>query len=207
MPPRLTRREQRAAALILAMLGLIAGYFIGIHWWFTAPLQSISEEMTTLRAQHQRYQALEGQRPLLQAQLAQARSTPANNDNLLPDSDAGAATAQLMQQVVSRLQALPPESGGCTMSNRMPVAVDETAPYRQVRVSINLDCAIEPLVTLLHGLENGQVSLFVETLGIRKDAVQAPASSHRLAVQLQISAYLNNPPGKSAPTRKGEPAT
>ncbi|MBV6753870.1 type II secretion system protein M [Pseudomonas chlororaphis] len=207
MPLRLTRRDQRGAALLLAALGLIAAYFIGIHWWFTAPLQSISEDMDTLRAQRQRYQALELQRPILEAQLAQARNAPSSNDSLLPDTDAGAATAQLMQLVAAKLQALPPEAGGCTITNRMPIPVVNSAPYRQVKVSINLDCAIEPLASLLHELENQPVALFVEALSIRRNPVPAPDANHRLAVQLQISAYLNNPPDKNPPARKGEPAT
>ncbi|AMB86059.1 general secretion pathway protein GspM [Pseudomonas agarici] len=205
MPLRLTRRDQRGAALMLAVLCLIAAYFIGIHWWFTAPLQSISADMEALRAQHQRYQALEHQRPLLEAQLVQARNLPASNDSLLPDSDAGAATAQLMQQVASSLQALPAQSGVCTMSNRMPLAVGDTAPYRQVKVSINLDCAIEPLVMLLHGLENQHISLFVEALSIRQNPAQTPENTYRLAVQLQIGAYLNNPPDKNLAPANGEP--
>ncbi|WP_416772239.1 type II secretion system protein GspM [Pseudomonas sp. RHF3.3-3] len=207
MPLRLTHRDQRAAALILAVLCLSAVYFIGIHWWFTAPLQSIEANMAALRIQHQRYQALEAHRPRLQAQLAQARNTPAGNDSLLPDADAGTATAQLMQWVVAKVQALPPDNGGCTMNNRIPMAVADNAPYRQVKVSVSLDCAIAPLVTLLHGLENQQVALFVETLDIRRNPLAATGTAQRLAVQLQISAYLGNPPDKTLPTRKGAPST
>ncbi|WP_237720842.1 type II secretion system protein GspM [Pseudomonas asplenii] len=154
MPLRLTHRDQRAAALLLAALCLVAVYFIGIHWWFTTPLQSIEANMAILRAQHQRYRALEAQRPQLQAQLAEAQNTPAGNDSLLPDTDTGTATAQLMQWVVAKVQALPPDNGGCTMNNRIPIVTADTAPYRQVKVSVSLDCSIAPLVTLLHGLEN-----------------------------------------------------
>ncbi|SDS84927.1 general secretion pathway protein M [Pseudomonas asplenii] len=205
MPLRLTHRDQRAAALLLAALCLAAVYFIGIHWWFTAPLQSIEANMAILRAQHQRYRALEAQRPQLQAQLAEARNTPAGNDSLLPDTDTGTATAQLMQWVVAKVQALPPDNGGCTMSNRIPIVAADTAPYRQVKVSVSLDCSIAPLVTLLHGLENQPVTLFIETLDIRRNMLPASGATQRLAVQLQISAYLNNPPAKPLPARKGVP--
>ncbi|NWA25420.1 general secretion pathway protein GspM [Pseudomonas gingeri] len=205
MPLRLTHRDQRGAALLLAALGLIAAYFIAIHWWFTAPLQSISEDMDTLRAQRQRYQALERQRPLLEAQLAQARNVPSSNDSLLPDTDTGAATAQLMQLVTAKLQALAPEGGDCSLTNRMPIPVLDSAPYRQVKVSLNLDCAIEPLAGLLYELENQPVALFVDTLSIRRNPTPAPDANHRLAVQLQIGAYLNNPPDKNPPLRKGKP--
>ncbi|WP_248799995.1 type II secretion system protein GspM [Pseudomonas sp. MWU13-2105] len=207
MPLRLTRREQRVAAWLLAALGLIAAYFIAIHWWFTAPLQSISADMHTLRAEQQRYQALELQRPLLEAQLAQAANAPHSNAGLLPDADAGAATAQLMQEVASQLQGLAPEGGGCTMTNRMPIPPGDSAPYRQVKVSINLDCAIEPLASLLYKLENQPLALFVETLSIRRNPMPGPDANHRLAVQLQIGAYLDNPPVQRPPAGKGEPAT
>ncbi len=91
------------------------------------------------------------------------------------------------------------------MNNRIPIVTADTAPYRQVKVSVSLDCSIAPLVTLLHGLENQPVTLFIETLDIRRNMLPASGATQRLAVQLQISAYLNNPPANPLPVRKGAP--
>ena len=62
-------------------------------------------------------------------------------------------------------------------------------------------------VALMNERTRQPVALFVEALSIRRNPMPAPDANHRLAVQLQIGAYLNNPPEKNPPARKGEPAT
>lgn len=195
---RLTAREQRGAALTLAASVLLAAYWLGVHWWFTAPLQSISDDMDTLRTNQQRYQALQAQRPIIEAQLAEAKSTPQSNERLLSDADTGAATAQLMQLVSSKLQLVTTPDSNCNMTNRMPITASESGPYKQVKVSINLDCSIQPLSALLYQLENGRVSLFVDVLSLRRSAQQSPEQNHRLTAQILVSAYVRLPPKEAA---------
>ncbi|MGY2224941.1 type II secretion system protein GspM [Pseudomonas gingeri] len=189
---RLTAREQRGMALVLAAATLCTAYFLGIHWWFTAALQSIADEMDTLRANQERYQALQAQRPVLEAQLAAAKNAPQNSERLLSDSDTGAATAQLMQLVSSKLQTVALQGGSCNMTNRMPIAASESGPYKQVKVSINLDCSIQPLSALLYQLESERISLFVDVLSIRRSPQQTPEQNHRLSAQILVSAYTRN---------------
>lgn len=184
--------SRRAAALALAALSLACVYFLTLHGWFSQPLLDIADEMQTLRHNQQRYAMLSSQRPALEAALAEIKQSSAGNENLLTDSDPGAATAQLMQLIATELQAVATAGGGCTLSNRIPVAVNQQGPYRQVSVRINLECAIEPLAGLLHRLENGKVSLFIESLKIEKSRARA-SPGNRLTAQLLISAYLQNP--------------
>ncbi|MNC55890.1 General secretion pathway protein M [compost metagenome] len=60
-----------------------------------------------------------------------------------------------------------------------------------MKISLTLECAVEPLVNLLHDLEYGQPFLFVDNLSIRRPA-SAPASggAGRLQVQLLLRGYL-----------------
>lgn len=192
MPRPLSAREQRGTAIAFAALTLVAAYFIGIHWWFTAPLLAIADEMQTLRASHQQYQALQARRPAIDAQLAEATSAPQNSERLLSDSDTGAATAQLMQLASSKLLSVASSGSGCSITNKMPIAANEAGPYKQVKVSINLDCGIQPLAALLYHLENERVSMFIETLSIRRAPLQGPQQSHRLTAQVLVSAYARN---------------
>lgn len=191
MALRLTPREQRGAALAIAAVSLAAIYGLCIHWWFTAPLQSISEEMASLRTSQQRYQALQLKRPALEAQLEALKSAPESNERLLSETDVGAATAQLMQLMSAALQRVN-AGNRCNLTNRMPVAANESGPYKQVKVSINLDCRIEPLTALLYNLEHEKVSMFVESLSIRKASQLAQNENHRLNAQLLVSAYMRN---------------
>lgn len=196
MPPRLLSASRRAAALGLAALSLAAGYFLTLHVWFSQPLMDIAEQMQTLRLDQQRYAALSSQRPALVATLAQLRASAAGNENLLADADMGTATAQLMQLIAADLQTFV-TAGDCTVTNRIPAAVNQTVPYRQVSVRINLECAIEPLAGLLHQLENSEVSMFIESMKIETNRTRA-LTGNRLATQLLISAYLQNPAWKEA---------
>jgi len=189
---RLAAREQRGVALALAASLLLGTYWLGIHWWFTTALLSISDDMNSLRANQQRYQALQAQRPIIEAQLAEARNTPQNNERLLSDSDTGAATAQLMQLVSSKLESVAPPGSGCNMTNRMPIEASESKPYKQVKISINLDCHIQPLSALLYQLENDRISLFVDVLNLRRSPQQSPEPDHRLTAQILVRAYVRN---------------
>ena len=76
---------------------------------------------------------------------------------------------------------------------------DSAEPYRQVKVSLTLDCAMEPLASLLHDLEYGQPLLFVDSISIRR-ATTAPAAggAGRLQVHLLLRGYLQ-------PAAAGEP--
>ncbi|NNA42859.1 general secretion pathway protein GspM [Pseudomonas lactis] len=192
---RPNRASQRALALTLAALSLAAAYFLTLHWWFSQPLLHVADEIAVLRHNQQRYMALSIQRPALENSLAQLRNSSVGNDNLLADSDMGAATAQLMQLIAADLQAFATVGGGCTLTNRIPVNIHQQGPYRQVSVRINLECAIEPLAGLLYGLENGKVSLFIESFKVEKNRGR-PSISNRLTAQLLISAYLQNPAPK-----------
>ncbi len=68
---------------------------------------------------------------------------------------------------------------------------DDAEPYRQVKVSLTLNCAIEPLTAILHDLEYQRPFLFVDEMSIRRRA-DAPASggAGKLVVHLLVRGYL-----------------
>ncbi|EPN55362.1 general secretion pathway protein M, partial [Pseudomonas syringae pv. actinidiae ICMP 19096] len=49
--------------------------------------------------------------------------------------------------------------------------------YRQVKVSLTLNCAIEPLTAILHALEYQRPFLFVDEMSMRRDALPATGQS------------------------------
>lgn len=85
------------------------------------------------------------------------------------------------------------------VTQRMPITPEQNSaePYRQVKVSLTLECAMEPLTGLLHDLEYGQPFLFVDHLSIRRQT-SAPASggAGRLQVNLLLRGYLQPANGK-----------
>lgn len=141
------------------------------------PLRSLDAQAQALREQQRRYGSLMLQQPALQAQLQRSRNDAAQRNSLLPGEDPNAVAADLMQHAVDQVKAQAHLGPGCDITQRMPIAPadqHQAEPYRPVKVSLTLACAIEPLAALLHALEYGQPSLFIDQLSIRRRSA-APA--------------------------------
>ena len=213
MRRELTPRERRGAALIALALVLWAAWWLLVQSWFLDPLSDLQEQAETLRQQEQRYAGALAQRDSLEQQLQAARRDPSSRSSLLPGEDPSAVAADLMQRSLDLVKAHADQGPGCQVTQRMPITPerDSAEPYRQVKVSLTLDCAMEPLVGLLHELEYGQPFLFIDNLSIRR-ATSAPASggAGRLQVHLLLRGYLQQAaPHKTQPskTKAGEPDT
>lgn len=189
----LTPRERRAAALLLLAAVVGAAYWLLVDSWFAGPLRDMSEQAEQLREQQQRYAGVLRQRDALRQQLEQARQDPVSNTSLLPGDDPDVVAADLMQRLADLVSRHASLGGGCSLTQRKPITPEQDAgePYRQVKVSLTLNCAIEPLEALLHALEYQPPFLFVDELRIRRSQ-QAPASggAGRLVVHLLVRGYL-----------------
>ncbi|WPO00200.1 type II secretion system protein GspM [Pseudomonas sp. MUP55] len=189
----LTDRERRGVALILLALLLGAAYWLLIDSWFAAPLRDLDARADALRTQQQRYAAVLRQADTLQAQLQQARHDPASSTSLLPGDDPSAVAADLMQRMADLISRHAGSGAGCALSQRMPITPEQDAaePYRQVKVSLTLSCAIEPLEAILQTLEYQRPFLFVDELSVRRGP-NAPAkgAAGQLTVHLLVRGYL-----------------
>jgi general secretion pathway protein M len=179
--------------LIVLALVLGAGYWLLIDSWFAGPLRSMGEQAEQLREQQQRYAGLLRQGDSLRQQLEQARQDPASSTSLLPGDDPSAVAADLMQRIADLINSRASLGGGCSLTQRMPITPeqDDAEPYRQVKVSLTLNCAIEPLTAILHELEYQRPFLFVDEMSIRRPP-NAPASggAGQLVVHLLVRGYL-----------------
>ena len=199
MRRELTARERRGAALIVLALAVWAAWWLLVQSWFLDPLVEIENQADSLREQQQRYAGALQQREALQQQLQQARRDPASRSSLLPGTDPSAVAADLMQRSLDLVKAHAAQGPGCQVTQRMPITPEQNSaePYRQVKVSLTLECAMEPLTGLLHDLEYGQPFLFVDHVSIRRQT-SAPASggAGRLQVNLLVRGYLQAANGK-----------
>ena len=193
MRRELTPRERRGAALIVLALLLWLGWWLLVQSWFLNPLIDLEEQADALRAQQQRYAGIVQQRANLQQQLQAARGDPSGRTSLLPGEDPSAVAADLMQRSLDLVKAHANQGPGCQVTQRMPITPehDSTEPYRQVKVSLTLECALQPLANLLHDFEYGQPFLFIDNLSLRR-ATSAPATggAGRLQVHLLLRGYL-----------------
>ena len=193
MRRELTARERRVAALIVLALAVWAAWWLLVQSWFLDPLTQIESQADSLREQQQRYAGALQQRDALQQQLQQARRDPASRTSLLPGTDPSGVAADLMQRSLDLVKAHADQGPGCQVTQRMPITPEQHSiePYRQVKVSLTLECAMEPLTDLLHDLEYAQPFLFVDHLSIRRPT-SAPVSggAGRLQVNLLLRGYL-----------------
>lgn len=192
----LSRRERKVAALGLLAALIGAAWYLGVERLWLAPLRTLDEQTRALQEQQRRYASLMLQKPALQAQFKRAQDDPTRRESLLPGDDPNTVAADLMQQVADQVERLSRHGAGCEVTQSMPMPADEqgappTTPYRQVKVSLTLACAIEPLALLMHALEYDQPSLFIDQLSIRRGA-SAPAQggAGRLDVHLLIHGYM-----------------
>jgi len=201
-----TPRERRGAAWIALAVVLWLAWYLLVQSWFLDPLAAIEEQADTLRQQQQRYAGVLAQRDDLQQRLQAARRDPSSRSSLLPGTDPSAVAADLMQRSLDLVKAHADQGPGCQVTQRMPITPeqDTAEPYRQVKVSLTLECALEPLTRLLRDLEYGQPFLFVDNLSVRRTST-APSvgGAGRLRVHLLLRGYLQPAPV----TLAKEPAT
>lgn len=197
----LNRSERRIIALSVLALLLWTAWSVLIDSGFATPMDDLDQQMQVLQVQHQRYARALAQAPAVQAELERARQDPASRRSLLPGDDPSAVAADLMQIAVQRIKTVAALGPGCDVTQRVPIVPeqDSAQAYRQVKVSLTLECATEPLMQVLHSFEYGQPSLFVEALNISRAANAQPTGpAGRMKVQLLLRGYLTAAPKRPA---------
>lgn len=198
----LTNRERRVAALLAVAVVAWLTWTLLIDSWFSGPLSAMSAQAEQLREQQQRYARQLSQGPALQAQLERARQQPSTQGSLLVGNDPSVAAAELMQLVMDQAKAAATPGPGCEVTQRMPMVApaDSAEPYQAVKVSLTLECAIEPLMKLFQALEYRQPYLFIDALSLHRQAgAAAQGGPGKLQVHLLVRGYLAPAPGEASP--------
>lgn len=165
----LTRRERRIVAVgaLVAVLWLAVTL---INSLIVVPWRAAEQRIEALDARHAGLAAMIARGDGLEAALTKVRQAPSERTRLLPGDDVNAASAELMQRLADRVAAVASIGPGCEVTKRMPIAPDAgDEPFRPVKASLSLHCASESLARLLHDIEYGQPSLFVDSLNISVD--------------------------------------
>ena len=200
-------RDSRLAALLLLLVVLVLGYFLLLHWWFVAPLRAIDAQMAELRDTQSRYAAAMAEKPQLEKRIAQLGAGQAASAAFLPETDASAASAGLMQRVVDAVGAHT-SGGACEVTQKMPLPNppdDDNSPYTKAAVSISLRCDMEPLTAVLNALEQGTPYLFVDDLSIYRNPVAAQQGNQpTLEVQFTLSGYVRPARGQAPAPRPAD---
>ncbi len=200
MQPLKLPADQRPLALGLLLVVIIVIYFLGVHWWFVAPQIDIGNQMDDLREQQQRFATIVAEKPDIQKRIDAVRKYEKNNQAFLPQNDAAAASASLIQRVTDVIKKRDPDGGRCSAQQSTPLRNQgKDEPYESVSVRIRMTCDMETATGVLYDLEQGKPFLFVDELMIyqRANFYRQQKQTSKLEVQFTLTGYLRRPGGKA----------
>ena len=209
----MSRGNARARGLALIAVLTALAYFVGVHWWFTAPMLEMGDRIEELRTQELALRMESRQRPEIEKRLAQVQQFEAANPGFLPEGNKDLASTGLLQRLESVVQSSSPQPEACTITARTPAdpGVGKQDPYPRVVVQVRLRCGMGELASVLHALESGSPQLFVDNLDIlsRRSYLAAGGEGGALDVSFDLYGYLSpSAPnvGAAAPAPAAPPA-
>ncbi|MEO5560165.1 MAG: type II secretion system protein GspM [Dokdonella sp.] len=192
---RFLPKDGRLLAVVLLLIVLALVYLVGIHWWFVAPQMQLSSEMQDLREQQLRYRQTTAEKPEIDKRLAEVKAYEQGNQAFLPETDANAASAALIQRLTQAMSGKGEKH--CQNVGTQSFAGNEEELYKRVTVQARLKCDLEPLAAILYDLENGKPYLFVDQVMIYKQQSYTPPGAKVVSVPLDVrfnlSGYLRQP--------------
>lgn len=177
-------------ALAIALL-----YLLLVHWWFTAPMLAMGEEVEALRDEEQALRAQIAQRPELEARLAQVRQFEAANPGFLPEATRELASAGLVQRLQQVVTTASPNPNACQITAQTPTDMPSQEPFQRVMVQVRLRCGMGELAAVLHALESGSPQLFIDNLDVlsrRSYLTAGGETSSGLDVSFDLYGYLKS---------------
>ena len=192
--PAHTPTRGRALLIVFAVLAL--AYLVGVHWWFTAPMLSMGEEIKALRRQELELRMEATQRAEIERRLGQVRAFEAANPGFLPEANKELATAALVQRLEQVVQSASPNPDACQITARTPADAAGNEPFPRVVVTVRLRCGMGELGAVLHALESGSPQLFIDNLDVlsrRSYLAAGIEGGGALDVTFDLYGYLNAP--------------
>lgn len=192
----------RIKALGLLALAMVVVYLLGLHWWWTAPMLSMGQQMEQLRDQEQRMRMIAKQRPAIEKRLAGVRRLEANNPGFLPEASVELASAGLAQRLQTLIATASPEKTACTITQRTPTPSTTQDAYQRVVVQVRMLCGMGEFSAFLHEVEGGRPQLFVDDLNIISRSTFTPenqqgAVNSGLDISFNLYGYLRSDGGTS----------
>jgi len=186
--------ERAKVLAVLAALMALA-YLVLLHWWWTAPMLAMGDEIARLRDEELALRMEIAQRPELERELVRVREFEANNPGFLPETNKQLATAALVQRLESVMSGARQQSGRCQITARTPSDARVQEPFVRATVQVRLRCDMAELGAVLHALESGSPQLFVNNLDLlsRTSYLGVGQQNTGLDVSFDLYGYIKSP--------------
>ncbi len=193
----MTMAADRLKLLGGALLALVLAYLVLLHWWWTAPMLAMGDEIAQLRDQELVLREEIAQRPVLERELARVREFELGNPGFLPETNRQLATAALVQRLEAVLAQASPQPGRCQITARTPTESRVEEPFVRATVQVRLRCGMAELGAVLHALESGSPQLFVDNLDLlsRRSYLAAGPEGGGIDISFDLYGYLKTPAG------------
>jgi general secretion pathway protein M len=181
-----------------ALLALLLAYLVLVHWWFTAPMLAMGNDIQDMGEQEQTLRAQIAQRPQLQLELNQVRQFEASNPGFLPEANRELASAGLVQRLQQVVASASPNPNACQITAQTPTDMPSQEPFARVMVQVRLRCGTAELAAVLYALESGSPQLFIDNLDMlsrRSYLATGTEGSGGLDVSFDLYGYLKSAPG------------
>lgn len=178
-------------ALILAL-----AYFVLVHWWFTAPMMAMGEQINELRDQELQFRMEASQRSALEKKLAEVRQQQALQPHFLPEANKELASAALVQRLEQVVSAANPNPNACQITARTPTDTALKEDFQRVTVQVRLRCGMTEMATIMHSLEGGSPQLFIDNLELlsRASYNNVGPTGGAVEVVFDLFGYIQLPP-------------
>lgn len=195
MTPQNAKRWQ-----IFLGLGLIVtlAYFLLVHWWFTAPMMGMGDQIDQLRDQELQLRMEASQRPALEKKLAEVRQLQSLTPHFLPEANKELASAALVQRLEQVVSAASPNPNACQITARTPTDNVLKEDFQRVTVQVRLRCGMGEMTTIMHSLEGGSPQLFIDNLELlsRASYNNVGPTGGAVEVVFDLFGYIQFPPEK-----------
>ncbi len=202
---RLPREHGRPLAVGLLLLVLVLAYGLGLHWWWTAPMQALGAQVDELRQQELQARMMLARKPAIQKALADVSRVEAANPGFLTDATVELAQASLTQQIEAQVSQVSPDHTSCSIVQRTPTAwAGAPERFSRVLVQVRLLCGMNEFAALLHAFEGGRPELFVDNLNILSQRTyigdnDATVAGQPLTISFDLYGYLRPGSASHAP--------
>ena len=173
-------------------------YLVLVHWWFTAPMISMGEQIDQLRDQELQYRMDASQRPALEKKLNEVRQQQALTPHFLPEANKELASAALVQRLEQVVSAASPNPNACQITARTPTDSTVKENFQRVTVQVRLRCGMAEMANILYSLEGGSPQLFIDNLEMlsRTSYNNAGPVGGAVEVVFDLFGYIQAPPEK-----------
>jgi general secretion pathway protein M len=196
----MTSAAERLRVLAIATAVVAVAYLVALHWWFTAPMLAMGDQIASLRDEELSLRMEIAQRPELERELARVREFEAGNPGFLPEANRQLATAALVQRLEAVVGQASPQASRCQITARTPSDTRSEEPFERATVQVRLRCGMAELGAVLHALESGSPQLFVDNLDLlsRRSYLGTGLEGGALDVSFDLYGYLKSSPAAGA---------